>query len=188
MNRERSISCLEKAFPPCLAEDVRVVLSLWRKKTFHVSGTFCVRFHETELVIPERMYDKPISSRLVNKMTDQQQMIAACLFSRHHDGFVRQNQLEKILSFKNVYPWVLPYVIRLSGEYVKEILHVIYDNRRRLDTEELNRFLLDNPVFHQLIESRVISYWNAYYREEYPDRSSYIGTKIIQFYRKVFYD
>lgn len=93
-----------------------------------------------------------------------------CLFSRHADGFVREERLRRILSVKNA--WIPPFVIQLAGEYVVEILRVIEQAIPRLDRALYGEFVANNPEFISGTKQRIVSYWDCYYRSfrpvEYP--------------------
>jgi len=40
-------------------------------------------------------------------------------------------------------------------------------------------FVAANPAFVDLTSSRVVSYWNCYYRERYPQLGDYPGAQLI---------
>jgi len=91
-----------------------------------------------------------------------------CLFSRHHDGYVRERCLKNVIGSSNT--WVVPYVIKLTGEYVIEILNVIYQHLPFLNHEIYRDFLRNNPQFYTLTKCRVMSYWDCYYRWQHLKR------------------
>jgi hypothetical protein len=47
-----------------------------------------------------------------------------CLYTRHHDGFVRQMALQRVLASDET--WTMPFVLQLLGEYVIEICENIH--------------------------------------------------------------
>jgi hypothetical protein len=110
-------------------------------------------------------------------MTDVQRLILQCLFTRHHDGLVRQLYLERIIRSRD--PWVFPFVTQLIGEYVIEILEIIHQNLNKLDTLGYREFLVGNPQFLQITNHRVLSYWDCYYRDT--GRNEYVGFKLTNF-------
>jgi hypothetical protein len=83
-----------------------------------------------------------------------------CLFTRHHDGIVRQKHLALIICSHNI--WVPCFVVLLVGEYVVEILQVIQENLTHLETSTYADYVRANPEFLALTEQRVISYWDCY--------------------------
>lgn len=55
-----------------------------------------------------------------------ERLIPSCVLSRHHNGFVRQEQVRSIVSSEK--PRAIPYVLALVGEYVIEIHQEIVDH------------------------------------------------------------
>lgn len=106
-------------------------------------------------------------------------MAIACLYTRHHDGFVRQRALQRVLASDET--WTIPFVVQLLGEYVIEICE---DIRRYAETDlpqrlemirELQTFAADNHGFIVLTRQRATSYWQSYYRRPHLYRDSYPG-------------
>lgn len=76
------------------------------------------------VAIPYRIHnEEPETGGSERLLTETQQVILHCLYSRHGDGRVRQRHLEKIMASSE--PWVVPFVVQLAGEYVLEILDAI---------------------------------------------------------------
>jgi hypothetical protein len=126
--------------------------------------------------IPERTYFHPETYRRAGLSQLQCDMID-CLHTRNHDGFVRERALRSIAQLSA--PWTIPFVVRLVGEYVIEILDAIYERRNELDPDAFREFLRNNPLFGAKTRSRVTSYWNAYYRRGHPVRADYVGSKLL---------
>ena len=107
-----------------------------------------------------RQYASPNISWI--NFNEIEQTIIHCIYTRHHDGFVRQKHLN-LLTDTNYPDIAVPFVIRLLGEYVLEI---------QLDTAPfiqkhpkiITDFIQQNPVFWQRQKSRMASYWDIYYR------------------------
>ncbi|MBT2657969.1 hypothetical protein J7E81_22480 [Bacillus sp. ISL-18] len=178
---------LLNAFPTNLEDDVMVVLrQIKQTNTLDFSCCFEVNICGNLLIIPERIYYNEPSSSQLNSLSEQQQVILACLFTRHHNGFVREENLRKIIHLSNHYIWIIPNLIRLTGEYVIEILQVIKSNLDKVNKGILKDFIVDNPKFYKTTESRVVSYWDCYYRKLYPNKEDYIGYEIIQYFRSLF--
>lgn len=93
-------------------------------------------------------------------------LIAACLGTRHHDGYLRQFCVGKLLHIPE--PWVVPYVIELLGEYVIEIGSDIAQALQGEPIDAVMDFARDNRPHVQQLLQRAISYWNAYYRDAFP--------------------
>jgi hypothetical protein len=54
------------------------------------------------------------------------QAVMSCVYSRSHDGYIREKYLRRILTL--THPWTAPFVFQLVGEYVVEITKIIADN------------------------------------------------------------
>jgi hypothetical protein len=127
--------------------------------------------------IPYRVYNPEPADGSVDHVTGKQALVMSCIYSRHHDGFVRHGSLPVMLTSDD--PWVVPFIVQLLGEYVVEIAADI----ERFTREGLARrpgqrhnfaaFLAENACFATLTEYRAISYWSAYYRRQYPTRDRY---------------
>lgn len=163
------------SFPPALAKVVREVSDMLGMKESDVSGScYRVRLEGVDLAIPERIYTDDRTP--LADLTDVQRGVMDCLFTRHHDGFVRQRHLRN-LALRTEY-WVTPFCFRLLGEYVYEMLS---DVRRHIDgnLENYLRFIGENEKFFDRTKSQMISYWDCYYRTRFPIRASYIGFAIF---------
>ncbi len=128
--------------------------------------------------IPARIYNPYPPTDLAPKGS-LPALAVDCLYTRHHDGFVRQKAVQRILAFEE--PWTVPFVIQLLGEYVIEICE---DIRRYAETDlpqrpnmvrEFRSFAADNPDFIVLTEQRATSYWECYYRGPHLFRDTYPG-------------
>ena len=143
-------------------------------------NSFHVKVRDETVVIPWRINHPEPAAGVAHALTATQRMILHCLYSRHHDGWIRQRHVEQIVA--STEPWVVPFVVQLVGEYVLEIVQTITDGlpglavphsaERRLYGE----FVVQNPSFFALTERRVVSYWTCYYRWQYPDFGSYPGS------------
>jgi hypothetical protein len=161
---------LVQAFPSTLRKDARTALSVLSENPYSSRWqTFSVRLRNELVSIPNRIYYEPPVLQTF-QLTKLESELLDCLFTRHHDGFVRQKHLAQIIRSQNV--WIPCFVVPLVGEYVVEILRLIQENLTHLETSIYADFVRANPEFLALTEQRVISYWNCYYRsirkEEYP--------------------
>jgi hypothetical protein len=189
---------LLKAFPQTLKKEVETVLNILPFNINDVklcdgqihkvdnlihSNSSEVQLNNELLSIPSRLYFNEPDTELENKLTDIQKTILHCIFLRHHNGYLRQNRLEKLVE-SNEY-WVLPFTFQLLGEYVFEILEVLdkHINEKRIDN--YLRFKKENPKYWQQTESRMVSYWNEYYRRKFPELKDYLGRKIADRIKKV---
>lgn len=123
-----------------------------------------------------RVYSCPTPN--YHQLSPIQQVIIDCIYSRHCNGYIRENHLKRIIT--QPYPWVLPFVIRPLGSYVKAIVDLIYSHRHDLNPIHTRHFLRENPEFFDLTQARVLSYWDAYYRRSVT-REDYSGFKMIAF-------
>lgn len=172
------------AFPKAQKNDYDVVLNKMDHNHCHKPiGLFGVTTEGELLEIPYRIYhdnSKWLSSLTLSK---EQRSIRNCLFTRHHDGYTREKYVSKILSLNE--SWASPYVVQLIGEYVVEILQLIYDRREELDGSLYREFIASNPEYFYKTKQRVISYWNCYYRFSFPDKNEYVGFKLIRYLEKI---
>lgn len=170
-----SFEFLQKAFPCYLKNDVESAFSLITvKNEIENYQTFSVNLRNENLQILYRIYfDKP-SDFFLNSTKS---LILNCLFTRHHDGFLREKCLKKIIK-SNEY-WISPFVFQLLGEYVIQILDIVEQNLSPILVKNLSNFAAENPEFYNLTKSRVISYWNEYYRNTFPKIEDYVGYRIL---------
>jgi hypothetical protein len=178
---ERTKEELANAFPLEIRPDVLVAISALSENRFSARWQpFSLHFGHELLALPRRIYYVPPDLQRL-RLNALQTEILDCLFTRHHDGFVRQTCLERIIRSQNA--WIPTFVVPLVGEYVVEILQVIHENLTRLNISVYAKFLDSNPEFLDLIEQRVLSYWDCYYRsikkQEYP------GLLILDFFKSI---
>jgi outer membrane protein assembly factor BamB len=171
-------SDLRSAFPASLAPHVvRVAARLGPAEAIRPIGGTRAFVEGESLTIPGRIYFDPGSVTGTQEMTDVERIIMMCLFTRHHDGHVREKYLRLILDRHE--PWVAPFVIQLVGEYVVEISEVVRSRFDALDQATYGSFVESNPEFIELTRQRAISYWSAYYRRRYPGRVGYPSFEVL---------
>ena len=117
----------------------------------------------------------------VESLSSLQREIVDCLLTRHTNGFVRQQHLERIVGLRHT--WIPPFVVQLAGEYVVEILEVIYLKLDEVDRGVYKEFLYNNKAFLELTGQRIASYWDCYYRNQ--ERKEYVGFKILESFRSL---
>jgi hypothetical protein len=175
---------LEAAFPRSLREAAQDAALVLPSPAHEPARPFTVNVQGEVLQIPERIYNPEPPSELVAGLAEAQAEVLGCLYTRHHDGFVRQRHLRRIIGLSH--PWVAPFVVRLIGEYVVEILVEIREGLNELDVSgsrqrmQFGTFIAENPAFFNLTVDRVESYWNCYYRHRYPARSEYPGFLLLR--------
>lgn len=169
------------AFPQYLEEDVLAILNYLQSycTKFHSKHTYQVFVKQEVIHLPVRTYFKLLNNPQFSNFPIIQQKILCCIYSRHHDGFIRQTMLERLLN-SPLDDFIIPYVFQLLGEYVQEILHTIEPFINLENQAPFAEFILENPTYSRTTESRIISYWNEYYRHTQNKYfKDYIGSKII---------
>ncbi|WP_410502211.1 hypothetical protein RIF24_00965 [Exiguobacterium acetylicum] len=171
------------AFPKRYEQDVRVVKAClpfaWTRLA---PGAIEVKLEQEPIQIPMRVYVPEVAPERIEQLTPIQQTILYCLYTRHHDGHVREHYLQQLLKNHSQDGWVLAYTLELASEYVREIVDIIVPAIEQWDPEVKQRFVSDDPAYMKRIEDRMISYWNAYYRSNGERRSvaDYPGFLILQ--------
>lgn len=186
------------AFPYSLASAVAVVAAQLPTSRLQPAGSItssCSRtwpdlvIVEDKVRIPVRIYNPEPPARLTARFSRSQQCILACIYSRHHDGFVRQRWLRSLLGSDE--EWTVPFIVQSLGEYVIEISS---DIERFTRTELPGRpamrqnvwnFFHRNPEFVTLTEQRANSYWSCYHRRDHPARATYPASAALTALRKV---
>jgi hypothetical protein len=169
------------AFPPSLklqADGLRQVMGTTSLATHR---NIEVNVGEDRLAIPYRIHHEG-NEQACESLAGTQSVMYSCLLTRHHDGRVRQHQLERILPIAE--PWVVPFVIQLTGEYVVEILNSCETHLHALDPVLYGAFIRDNQAYFQATQDRMISYWDCYYRTQYKRRSDYVGFRLFDRFRE----
>ena len=188
------IERLVGAFPLALDEDIRKVAQILPfKEREIVAGRGTVKWVDNfistirpqelivevvgeRLTIPYRVYFNEADLVLVERLSSVQRSILHCIYSRHYNGYIRQKHLESLIGISE--DFVCPFVIQSLGEYVVEILEVL---DRLLTTPVVDRyasFLSCNRFFWKQTQSRMVSYWDAYYRQDFPELNQYVGKRI----------
>ena len=174
---------LSKAFPKECAADVEAVCSFLSIKS-KADGGALLCGENTEwnlesgevLKIPYRIYVGDCLF-LKKRMTERQELIYHCIFSRSYDGFVRQKHIEAMLDL-DLPDWAKIYVIKICDEYVKEILEAVYLKLREKNNERYKALCALNFDYFRLGHCRMISYWNEFYRYDCYRYNEYIGKKL----------
>ena len=177
---ERLMTCdnsaLLKAFPAALRDDaLKLIPAL--PETPLSAHSFSVDVGEDTVSIPYRIYHDPALIHLAS-LTGTQCELLACLMTRHHSGFVREEFLPKIIGCNH--EWVPPFVVQLVGENVVEIIQAISDGIHRLDPDLYRAFLARNPAFYKTTKKRVLSYCDCYHRAK--RKEDYAGFQVLQFF------
>lgn len=182
------------AFPPELARDVATVEDAMPAASFGPQGAFMVVVDADEVTVPYRIYNPEPDPAVEEALSPIQQTLLACLYTRHHDGRVRERRLKEVIASDA--DWVVPYVVYLAGEYVVEIAAVVQEGLGSLSPGDPRRgvyrhFVEMNPAFMDLVEARAMSYWSCYYRARFPrraaspNRNDYPGLAVVRMLRSL---
>lgn len=71
------------------------------------------------VVIPYRIYNPAPPPHLASGLSPEELAVTAAIYSRHHDGRIRQRALGVLLDCHE--PWTAPFIVQLLGEYVIQI-------------------------------------------------------------------
>lgn len=144
-------------------------------------------YYENNVIypIPYRLfYDASCQLKRPKSMDEELfYIIEKVLLTRHHNGFIRADAVMCLLQ-KNIldsHSFVAPYLIRLLGEYVREIWLMIYQAKGLFQVDLVQKFVLFNPKFLQITLDRTITYTNEYYRNDYKHYKDAEGYKMIQY-------
>ena len=113
-----------------------------------------------------------------------QRDIIGCIYSRHHDGYLRHTWANELV--KRPHRWVVPYLLQLAGEYVVEIVEDLIDGLDYLAdptsdaSQDVGRVIAENPAYVQLTAARAASYWDCYYRSRYRQWPQYPGARMLK--------
>lgn len=127
-----------------------------------------------KIFIPYRVYFDDCMEDIVACLTSTQKIIYHCLFSRSNNGFIRQKHIEALLQAE-LPDWAIPYILKICDEYVVEILELIYRNLKGRDTTRFKEICKINFQRFRYGHSRMISYWNVFYRNICPNYRNYVG-------------
>jgi hypothetical protein len=166
------------SFPASLEGEVCQVLRVLPSDGGASEHVFTVQLGDERISIPFRIYFNEPGPSVEANLTSQQRTILNCIYLMHHDGFVRQRRLENLLQLHEEF--VIPFKVKLLGEYVIEILEVLDKDINETTLPAYVEFIKANPRFWQQTQSRVISYWNEYYRRKFPKLEEYVGFIIVE--------
>jgi hypothetical protein len=177
------LKLIADSFPENLKSDVSTVFSiipLESKYKFDLisSDSYNVNVSGEVLKIPGRIYFEEPKPHNENQLTEKQKDILNCLFTRHHNGFIREKSLNKISAKPE--KWKTPFLVQLLGEYIYELFPVIDKSVNEQTLGFYQEFKNENPKYWKQTESRIASYWNEYYRYKFPKLKEYLGIEIIK--------
>ena len=178
----------EEGFPCELQDKVHKVLGKMSLRTYNnisrgVSDE-CIKeeyilLDGSSISFSYRVYfidDEKIYNELEDK---EEQFIYSCIYTRSCDGYVRQRHMRKIM--ENDFPqWCMPYILKLSSEYVVEIVDDIYKYMKVRDNTSCQLFCKNNPHIFRNSYSRMVSYRNEFYRCGCYKFHNYVGYRLYK--------
>jgi hypothetical protein len=85
------LEIIQKAFPVEIREEINSLLTKFSVETKHSTlGFESIAIGQEKFEIPQRIYYNPPYSLVNSKFTQKEQEILNCIFSRHHNGYIRQ--------------------------------------------------------------------------------------------------
>jgi hypothetical protein len=179
---------LVAAFPDALQTAAVEVAQAVPEARLQPAHPFTVRVQGEPVVIPYRLYSAEPDSAVLETLSPLHRTMLRCLYTRHHDGRVRQRNLRHVV--EKIDPWVAPFVVQLVGEYVVQI---VLDVREHLVGVEVpgsplrrnyGGFAAENREFLELTYQRAASYWDCYYRGLYATRQYYPAFEVLRSLRE----
>lgn len=174
-----------EAFPNELNNDLQEVLKIIPKETYNhvtIDGSENIikyNYHHSYIEFPYRIYFIDIDSKEINDLTDKQKEILYCIYTRSNNGYVREKYLKKLFQI-DFDDWAISFIVKICDEYVIEILELIYNQLKERDNSDIQNFCLENKVTIYKSYSRMISYWNEFYRHKENHFHKYVGRKIFR--------
>jgi hypothetical protein len=136
---------------------------------------------------PARQYLDPFAPDDLHPRTPPiQRDIIACIYSRHHDGHVRQVWAQHLVTSRH--RWVVPYALQLAGEYVPEIVEDLVEGFAYLNdissdaAQAVGAVIAENAGYVQLTAARAASYWDCYYRTRYRRWPDYPSARLLRLF------
>ena len=112
---ERTKEELANAFPLAMRQDALVAVSALSENRFSSRWqTFSLHLGHELLALPQRIYYVPPVLHTL-RLNALQTEILDCVLTRHHDGFVRQTHLGRIIRSPNA--WIPCFVVPLVGAW-----------------------------------------------------------------------
>lgn len=176
---------LYNAFPKYLKDELNEILKIMSDKNYNnidiriTKETIKYKLSDNSIIeIPYRIYSLGITDLEYEKLNEIQKQLVCCIYTRSNNGYIREKYLKKLL--ENFDYWAIPFIVKLCDEYVIEILEVIYDKLKDRENEDIKKFCLENKNIINRSYSRMISYWNEFYRDTEKEFHKYIGRKLYR--------
>ena len=174
-----------KFVPEKFREDEKVVLNFLDSKEQFLENPIKLGDMEKELSyhfqgekmeFPKRNYYKDITDVEYSKFSDTQKAILDCIMSLNYNGHRREKHIMRILqSNLGFEPF---FVFNQVQSYVVEILNHIYESEKD-KSSRYEAFVKQNLELVKTGYRRMVSYWDANYREQDSKIEDYVGYKIF---------
>lgn len=168
----------DEAFPSELKLDLQIVLEILP----HFNYSYDMieyQYHHQMIKIPYRIYIDDIETSKIAQLSPVQKEILYCIYTRSSNGYIREKYINELLQL-DFDKWVIPFIIKVCDEYVIEILALVYEKLKDRNNDDLKAFCLENKVAICRSYSRMISYWNEFYRNQIYHFHQYIGRKLFR--------
>lgn len=170
-------------FPSKFQEDVMYVVNFINMEVGGLSTLNMNQFVKYSMdgdvyIFPYRVYNEEIQNSSIKQWDANKQAIFHCIFSRNSNGFVRQKHIQGLLEM-DIPDLSIPYILKICDEYIIEILKIVYDYLELHNNQKIKKICMQNKYLMDKSYSRMISYWNEYYREQFPNLKNYIGYKLF---------
>jgi len=193
----QEIGSLGSLFPAVSPAEVLVVLALippekksrsataeaWPLSRLTSPEAHLLTWQGARVAIPYRVYFQEPLPSAEQQLTGRQRQLLACLYLRHHDGFVRQRRLEQLFREGEQQAFTIPFTFSLLGDYVQEILEVLAAHLTPALLASYGEFIQENPRYWSQTQGRVASYWDVYYRSGRrgaPQFRQYVGSRLLK--------
>ena len=103
-----------RAFPDAAEADVRAAVAALGPSHLSPSGSFTVVAAGRPVEIPYRIYSSPSDADSIARLTGGQRQLLDAMVTRHHDGFVRQDSVARLLRIAD--DWTIPFVVHVIGD------------------------------------------------------------------------
>ncbi len=200
INKNKLIVKLQKGFPSSLSGEVdslcnklcaRDAKKIYYAKSYMWLGEQLCDYKDgrawdlsngEKVYIPYRVYFTSELSMFhtYSNLTETEKIIYHCIFSRSSDGFTREGHLRALLRIgADRYEWVKPYIISPAGEYVVEMIDVLYKEISREKIPEYRAFCKLNFENTRYLHANMIAYWAEFYRNDCYYYRDYIGKSLF---------
>ena len=176
-----------EAFPSVLRTEAAAVARRLPWGTTSMPGNETVIVSGDPVRIPYRVHSRGLRPDPA-RQTPTEQLVLHCLGTRDHDGHARERHLRAVV--RDLSPWAVPYVVALAGEYVIEIVQVIEQSLTELTVDgsaqqrAYGSYLAANPRVLELTRSRVVSYWDCYFRCLYLSLDDHPAQRLVRAFER----